>query len=194
MISFFFFLPTNQPGNKQKKKTKKACHKNIQVLQIPRGQTCTMGTQSLDKCRGNDKYFHNLLHKRNKETENVIRVKKTNRTTSHADLHSTENRVCLNAHIRYFFRLSEAQILDLQDVSYLGEVALGISLNCSFISKKYAFEHIPAIRFTQFVNKVLRLFVGGGGNKKILSFINAKVKISTDTFTRRMASTIYFIE
>lgn len=154
-----------------------------------------MGTQSPDKCRGNDKYFHNLLYKRNKGTENVIRVKKNNRTTSRADLHSTENRVCLNAHIRYFFRLSGAQILDLQDVSYLGEVVLGISLNCTFISKKYAFERIPAIRFAQFVNKVLRSFMGGGGQKKkILCFINAKVKISTDTFTCRTASTMCFIE
>lgn len=35
---------------------------------------------------------------------------------------------------------SGAQILDLQDASYPGEVVLGISLNSSFMSKKYAFE------------------------------------------------------
>lgn len=85
-------------------------------------------------------------------------------TTSPADLYSTENYVCLNAH-RYFFIHLGAQILDLQDVCYLREVVLGISVNCSFISKKYAFEHIPVIHFTQFVNKVFRLFTEGGKDK-----------------------------
>lgn len=68
--------------------------------------------------------------------KNIIRVKKTYRTTSPTDLHSTEKVMCLNAHIRYFSMRSGAQILDLQDVSYLREVVLGISLNGSFMSKK----------------------------------------------------------
>lgn len=68
-------------------------------------------------------------------------------TTSPTELHSTEKVMCLNAHIRYFFMCSGAQIMDLQDVSYLREVVLGISLNSSFMSKKYAFECIEVIPF-----------------------------------------------
>lgn len=69
-------------------------------------------------------------------------MKKTYRTTNPTDLHSTEKLMRLNAHIRYFFMCSGAQILDLQDVSYLREVVLGISLNSSFMTKKNAFECI----------------------------------------------------
>lgn len=61
---------------------------------------------------------------------------------------------------------SGAQILDLQNVSYLGEVVLGISLNSSFMSKKYAFECIRVILFMQFISKELRLYVEGGNKKK----------------------------
>jgi len=57
-------------------------------------------------------------------------------TTSPTDLHSTEEVMCLNVHMRYFFMCSGAQILHLQDVSYVREVVLGISLNGSFMSKK----------------------------------------------------------
>lgn len=47
--------------------------------------------------------------------------------------------------------------MNLQDVSYLGEVVLGILLKGSFMSKKYAFECIRVILFMQFISKVLRL-------------------------------------
>lgn len=73
-------------------------------------------------------------------------VKKTYRI-SPTDWHSTEKVMCLNAYIKYFFMCSGAQILDLQDLSYLREVVLGISLNCNFMSKKYAFECISPIHF-----------------------------------------------
>lgn len=88
---------------------------------------------------------------------------------------------------------SGAQILDLQNVSYLGEVVLGISLNGSFMSKKYAFECIRVILFMQFISKELRLYVEGE-NKKKSKIRNAKVRISTATFVCHTASTTYFTE
>lgn len=56
--------------------------------------------------------------------------------------------------------------MDLQDASYPGEVVLGISLNSSFMSKKYAFECISLILFMQFISKVSRLYVKGGNKKR----------------------------
>lgn len=89
---------------------------------------------------------------------------------------------------------SGAQILDLQDASYPREVVLGISLNGSFMSKKYAFECIRLILFMQFISKVSRLYVKGGETKKEYKIRNAKVRISTATFMCHIASATYFIE